>query len=89
MSRRKKSAPEQETKKLFTEPALATYDDQIQYSSILDSDYMSYKQASMASSMGASSSNVYYVYLTDSCCVEVTASQQNSSVQSILIQVSD
>ncbi len=90
MTRRKKSAPEQETKKLFTDPVLAnatTDDDHIEYSPMLDSDYMCYRQSAMGALTGTASTNVYYIYLTDSCCVEVTASQQNSTVQNILVQV--
>lgn len=42
---------------------------------------------SVRSGLNNAATHVYYIYLTESCCIEVSASQQNSTVKNILVQV--
>lgn len=71
----------------------------IAVNTIVDDDYLQTESEYMGvgsnyklplqtlSSPGNHATHIYYIYLTESCCVEVSASQQNSTVQNILIQV--
>ena len=86
INRRKKSAPEQETKKIIvnTEPDEDYEAPEADYSSIIYSNRIS---AQLAATAASSATHIYYIYLTDSCCVEVSSTQPNSTVQNLLLQV--
>ena len=86
INRRKKSAPEQETKKIIvnTDPDEDYEAPEADYSSIIYSNRIS---AQLAASAASTATHIYYIYLTDSCCVEVSSTQPNSTVQNLLLQV--
>ncbi len=86
INRRKKSAPEQETKKIIvnTDPDEDYEAPEPDYSSIIYTNRIS---AQLAASAASTATHIYYIYLTDSCCVEVSSTQPNSTVQNLLLQV--
>ena len=72
MSKRKKSAPEQESsRKNLNED---------------DDEHDTYASKVSIHSNTSGHLHTYYIYLNESCCVEVAASQQSSSVQNLLTQ---
>lgn len=92
VGRRKKSAPEQELKRCGYEAAAAaaattTGDDLDQSGN--DGDHIPSEYLSRMSQIHLTSSSTihtYYIYLNESCCVEVSATQQASTVHNLLAQ---
>lgn len=76
IGKRKKSAPEQELKRVVYD------DDNTDY---IPSEYL--PKMSQVHLSSNSALNSYYIYLNESCCVEVNATQQASTVQNLLAQV--
>jgi hypothetical protein len=89
MTKRKKSAPETEIKRLMTAASKKDDDDHHHHHNNrhqIDSA-ASEIQNTKVSLNPSSLTATYNVFLNDSCSVEVSATQQNSTVQNILNQV--
>lgn len=89
-NRRKKSNPEhgedagrkradEEQEHFDTDEYTATMD--------ISDTYASLSGSQNRTGLTNAATHVYYIYLTESCCIEVSASQQNSTVKNILVQV--
>ena len=86
--KRKKSAPEaQDLKRAINLHHHAHHAKNNEYEDE-DDETLHYDYSPKMSAHSASSPlNSYYVYINENCCVEIHASQHNSIVQNILIQV--
>ena len=85
MNRRKKEPSECESRKnTVNKDEIAN--DNFTASMNFSDTYMSISESNKVP-FTSNTSHVYYIYLTESCCVEVSASQQNSTVKNILVQV--